>query len=261
MPGSIPGSEPATSGRADDLGSLTSDEVAAASPRTLLIPLGATEQHGPHLPLATDTTVAALWAGRVADIMNRSGHHTVVAPPLPYGSSGEHQMFPGTLSIGHDALRTVVIELARSAGSSFDRVAFLSGHAGNREAVGGAVDQLRDEGHRASHFFPSWPAEQEPTVDAHAGRTETSLLLHLQPATVRTERLAPGDTRPLSTVMATLMTEGVAAVSPNGVLGDPTEATAAEGARLLDSLAERTAGRLLAEWSGERSQYDSEGGQ
>ena len=200
----------------------------------LVVPLGATEQHGPHLPLDTDTTLAMAWAERVAAAIEGA----VVAPALPYGSSGEHQSFPGTLSIGGPALEAVVVELTRSAASSFDRVVFLSGHAGNSEPLERAVAQLRSEGHDVLHLVPTWPGST--VVDAHAGRTETSLLLHVRPADVRTGRAEPGDTRPLAQILPDLRTGGVAAVSPNGVLGDPAGADADEGRALLDDLVERT---------------------
>lgn len=246
------------SGKPTALGSLTSEEVAADEPSTLLIPLGATEQHGPHLPLDTDTVVATRWAERVAELLRGSGHRAVVAPPLPYGSSGEHQMFPGTLSIGHDALRMVLIELTRSAAEAFEFIVFLSGHAGNLEPVTAAVEQLRVEGHRTMHFFPAW-VPGGPTIDAHAGQTETSLMLHLQPTSVRSTRVATGDTRPLSEVIAVLTSDGVAAVSPSGVLGDPTLADAQQGAALLDTLVERTASEISSKMAEPGPQYDTDG--
>jgi len=97
------------------LADATSPEVearVAAEPTTLLVPLGATEQHGPHLPIGTDAAIAlALAEGAASEVPG-----TVVAPVLPYGSSGEHQDFPGTLSIGAEATELVLVELGRSAG-------------------------------------------------------------------------------------------------------------------------------------------------
>lgn len=218
----------------DRLASHTSDEVADRRPSTLLVPLGATEQHGPHLPLGTDTILAVAWAEGVAAGLGGA----VVAPALPYGSSGEHQAFPGTLSIGGPTLEAVVVELTRSAASIFDRVVFLSGHAGNHEPLLRAIERLRAEGHDVTQFVPGWPGD--PAVDAHAGHTETSLLLHLRPGDVRLDRLTPGDTRPLAQILPALRAGGVAEVSANGVLGDPTGADGARGRALLDDLVERT---------------------
>src|SRR3954469_9194874 len=99
----------------------------AASADLLVVGLGAHEQHGPHLPSDTDTVIAsALCAGLAAERKVR------VAPTLPYGSSGEHAGFDGTLSIGQAALEQVLVELARS----FDGpVLFVCAHGGNAEPV------------------------------------------------------------------------------------------------------------------------------
>jgi len=123
----------------DQLHTMTSTDVGERQPSMVLIPLGATEQHGPHLPLSTDTTIAVHWATRVAAELRAHHIAAVVAPALPYGSSGEHQMFPGTLSIGQDALVTVLIELIRSASADYDRIVLLSGHAGNLQPVARAT--------------------------------------------------------------------------------------------------------------------------
>lgn len=202
------------------------DLVGAA--RTLIVPLGSTEQHGPHLAVSTDSVIAQGWADALARAVEES---VLVAPVLPYGAAGEHQDFAGTLSIGTEALFVVVIELARSAAERFDHVVFLSGHAGNIDGLERAAGQLRAEGHRIDAVFPILP-----DGDAHAGRTETSLMLHLAPHLVRLDRAEPGAVAPIDELLPRLRAGGTAAVSPNGVLGDPTGATASEGARLLDQL-------------------------
>jgi len=218
------------------LGSQSWRSLATLDASLLVVPLGATEQHGPHLPLDADTRIASAWADRVAARLPGA----VVAPPLPYGSSGEHQGFSGTLSIGQQALRGVLIELVRSARHSFELVVLLSGHAGNAEPVTTAVTQLRHEGHRLIALFPTWDERAVGSdVDAHAGRVETSLLLHLAPETVELDMAAVGNTEPLDALLDDLRSGGVASVSPNGVLGDPAGASPAEGQRLLDDLVDR----------------------
>ena len=88
----------------------------------LLVPLGSTEQHGPHLPLDTDTRIAvARCAGRVGRRRCRPRLAVLVAPAVAYGASGEHEGFAGTLSIGQEALESVVVELGRSAGERLPR--------------------------------------------------------------------------------------------------------------------------------------------
>ncbi len=201
------------------LGDLTWPEVAGRAATTVLaVPVGSTEQHGPHLPLSTDTTVAQVLAGRLA----AERPDVIVAPALPYGASGEHAGFPGTLSIGTDALEAVLIELARSA-DCFAGVVFVSAHGGNAEALGKAVNRLNSEGRPVRAWGP------RQATDAHAGHTETSVLLAVAPGSVRTARAEAGNRAPLATLMPTLRRDGVAAVSPNGVLGDPAGATAAAG--------------------------------
>ncbi|HVM67139.1 MAG TPA: mycofactocin biosynthesis peptidyl-dipeptidase MftE [Acidimicrobiales bacterium] len=205
----------------------------------LAVPLGATEQHGPHLPTGTDTAIAVALAERLA----AARPDVIVAPALPYGSSGEHAMFPGTLSIGQQGLETVVTELVRSA-DAFAGTVLVCAHGGNAAPLARAVATLVREGRRALAWSP-----QVPDGDAHAGRTETSLMLALSAERVRRERAAAGDVRPLAEVATTLRTAGVAAVSANGVLGDPTGATAAEGEALLDALAAALVA-AVDEWAG-----------
>jgi creatinine amidohydrolase len=209
------------------LGDLTWPDLAGDTRKLLAVPLGSTEQHGPHLPFSTDTEIASV----LCELLAAERHDVVVAPPLPYGSSGEHAGFPGTLSIGQEALELVVIELARSAAASFDGVIFVSGHGGNAEALLRAVTRARDEGHSVMMFLPRWEG------DPHAGRAETSMLLALRPRAVRPFNAVPGNTRPLSELMPRLRAAGVHAVSTNGVLGDPVGASATEGDTLLAAIA------------------------
>lgn len=207
------------------LGALTWPQISDLP--TLVIPLGSTEQHGPHLPFDTDTQIAEAVAIKAA----AGVEGVVVAPALAYGASGEHAGFAGTLSLGTEVLGAVMIELARSARPSFGRVVFVNGHGGNHEAVTAAVEQLRAEGHNIAAWSPRIAGG-----DAHAGRTETSLLLAINASAVALDRCEPGNTSSLRELMPELVAGGVAAVAPNGVLGDPTGATAEEGQRILAGL-------------------------
>lgn len=206
----------------------------------VLVPLGSAEQHGPHLPLSTDTLIARAVAREAAGLL-RGSRPVLVAPAVPYGASGEHADFPGTVSIGHEALGHLLVEAVRSLALWAARVAFVNGHGGNTTTLRTFVAPLRDEGHDVG-----WTGCEVVGGDAHAGRTETSLLLHLAPRHVLARRAAPGERRPLSALMPRLRTQGVRAVSPNGVLGDPTGASAAQGRSLLRELAADTAARLAA---------------
>jgi mycofactocin system creatininase family protein len=185
----------------------------------LLVPVGATEQHGPHLPLGTDTAIAATVAAR-------SG--LPVAPALPYGASGEHETFPGTVSIGTEILAAVIVELGRSACHFARRLVLVNGHGGNVGALRAAVALLRSEG-RDVAWFPCGL----PGADAHAGHHETGVMLALAPDTVRPDLAAPGNTAALRELMPAISAGSVRDVSPSGVLGDPTGATAGEGAETV----------------------------
>ncbi|MEU6560443.1 mycofactocin biosynthesis peptidyl-dipeptidase MftE [Nocardia nova] len=204
------------------LADLTSADLT--TPALLAIPLGATEQHGPHLPLGTDTAVAVELCHRLA----AARPDIVVAPAIPYGSSGEHAGFPGTLSIGHAALELVILELVRSA-DEFAGVILVNGHGGNLEPLRAACRRLTTEGRAPLLWSPTGPAD-----DTHAGHTETSVMLTLHPDLVATDRAQPGNTQHLRDLMPQLRTGGVKAVSDNGILGDPTTATAENGTSILD---------------------------
>lgn len=206
------------------LADLTWPEVPASA--ILAVPVGATEQHGPHLPLSTDTDIAVALCDRLA------AHRpdVLVAPPVAYGSSGEHAGFAGTLSIGQEATELLLVELGRSATETFPRILFVSAHGGNAGPVARAVARLRAESRDVEVFQPRWAG------DPHAGRPETALQLALRPDAVRMDRAAPGDPRPLGELLPLLLDGGVRAVTGTGVLGDPTGATAPEGLALLETL-------------------------
>jgi creatinine amidohydrolase len=191
----------------------------------LLLPMGSTEQHGPHLPVTTDTDIAVAIVSDPAIGLRLP--LAVVAPPLPYGSSGEHDGFPGTLSIGQAATELVLIELVRSATAAFGTVVVVSTHGGNAPALEPAVSRLRAEGRDVRAWSPRWQG------DAHAGHTETSLMLAIDPGRVDLSGAEAGDIRPIGELLPELRAAGVRSVSPNGVLGDPAEASAGEGHRLL----------------------------
>ncbi len=207
------------------LADATSPEVVGT--HLVLVPVGSIEQHGPHLPLDTDTAIAVAVATAAADQLPG----TWVAPPIAYAASGEHQSFAGTSSIGTDTLRLVLVELVRSLRTWTERVVFVNAHGGNLQALQPAVGQLRAEGHDVA-----WVACATESVDLHAGRTETSLMLHVRPASVRLDRAVAGDTRALAEILPDLIGGGVGAVSANGVLGDPAGASAAEGAAVLAAM-------------------------
>jgi len=220
---------------------MTSSQLPSISP-SVLIPLGSTEQHGPHLPLDTDTRIAGAVARAAAALVD-DGREWLVAPAIAYGASGEHQSFSGTISIGTEALTTVLVEYGRSAACWAQRLVFVNGHGGNVAALNRAVSTLRAEGRDVV-----WCPCSVAGGDAHAGHTETSLLLHISPGDVRTDRWLAGNGAPLPDLLPAMRRGGVAAVSRTGVLGDPTTATAAEGRRIFGELVDGCA-RRITRWS------------
>jgi creatinine amidohydrolase len=151
----------------------------------------------------------------------------IVAPPIAVGASGEQVGVPGTLSIGTEVLTDVVVELVRSA-DRFAGVLVVNAHGGNSPGLAAAEEICTAEGRAALIHHVTFPAG-----DAHAGRTETSILLALCPDLVRMDRAVPGATTPIEQLMPRLRSEGLAAVTPNGVLGDPSGASGEEGRALL----------------------------
>mgnify|MGYP001822855563 CR=1 FL=1 len=191
----------------------------------LLIPVGSTEQHGPHLPLDTDTLIAV-------ELAQRAVHHTtglVLGPTLAVTASGEHAGFPGTLSIGTEVMEEVAVELGRSAGWAVGTV-FVNAHGGNHDALARGVSRLRADGRLVLSWSPSWPQRGDGgPADLHAGRIETSMMLAIDPGLVRLELAAAGS----DTDLDTLRRHGVRAVSASGVLGDPDGASGQEGERFI----------------------------
>ncbi|MFC4376173.1 mycofactocin biosynthesis peptidyl-dipeptidase MftE [Nocardia halotolerans] len=231
-----------TSRRLADL-SWTDARDLALSGALLAIPLGATEQHGPHLPLSTDTDVAVALCDELAETRS----DVVVAPAVSYGSSGSHVGFAGTLSISEAAIELLVTELGRSACRTFGHVLFVSAHGGNAAAIDRAVRRLCAESWDARVFTPRW------VDDSHAGHTETALMLAIRPLSVRMHRAVACSAEPVGASRGELRCAGgFPAVSETGILGDPVGATGLHGNLLLDCLfTELTMD--VAQWRGERA--------
>ncbi len=209
------------------LGDLTWPEIQNHGAATvLLVPVGSTEQHGPHLPLDTDTRIARALA--IAAAAQRD--NLVVAPAIAFGASGEHAGFAGTVSIGTDALTQVLVEVVRSAADAFSALVFVNGHGGNLEALRSVAATAEAERRAVRVFSPRFEGG-----DAHAGATETSIMLAIAPEAVRVDDMESGNTEPLEQLLPKLQADGVAAHAPNGVLGDPTGATAEDGWALVNT--------------------------
>jgi len=206
----------------------------------VVLPLGSCEQHGPHLPLDTDHTVAEAVADRVVALL-ANDTDLLVAPGQPYAASGEHEGFPGTASIGHTALYLLIVELGRSVLRWADRLLVVNGHGGNLPSLPAAIATLRREGRDAA-WWPCLPR----SADLHAGHAETSMMLRLRTAAVRADRAVAGPCEPIERLLDRLIAESVRGVSDSGVLGDPTGASAQHGEELLAGMAVQLAEDIRA---------------
>jgi mycofactocin precursor peptide peptidase len=223
-----------------ELAGATWTQVEATGGQSILaLPLGSLEQHGPHLPLDTDTRIARAVAAGLA----RRRRDVAVAPGLPFGASGEHAGFPGTLVVGHAVLADLLSELVRSARGDFVGVVVVSAHGGNREALELLHARSAAEGDDVLVWSPAVRGG-----DAHAGFSETSLLLAIDPGAVRLELAEAGCTEPLESLLPRLRAEGVRPVSSNGVLGDPAGASADEGRMLLRALVADLTAAVSTRW-------------
>lgn len=234
----------------------TTDFPSRTGERELaVLPLGAVEQHGPHLPLGTDSMILAGLLDALRDRELRGGR-ALLLPLLPVGLSPEHKGFPGTLTVEAEPLLALWCDVARSAiRAGLRRVLFLTSHGGNGALADVAAFRLRDEAGAVAaalttHRFGA-PAgmldEAERRYGIHGGHVETALMRAVAPALVAD---APGTFASRERDLATRWTAytgGVARLAwraedlnPEGPVGDAARATAADGEALLDYLAERT---------------------
>jgi creatinine amidohydrolase len=226
---------------------MTMDEIgeAAAADAVAVLPVGATEQHGAHLPTGTDTLLAAHVAEAAAE---RTGD--VVLPALAYGCSlGHTDRWPGTLSLHPATMTAAVVEIGRwTHASGFRKLVIVNGHATNGPPCQSAILQLRHElpdlRPRFVSIFDLTPAiaerYTEDAPDFHANEAETSMLLHLAESQVRPDRAVDEPDRTIDRVLSYPMP----AVTASGVVGTPSAASAERGAELVDRLTDELADLL-----------------
>jgi creatinine amidohydrolase len=226
---------------------ITSDEVgeAAAAGAIAVLPVGATEQHGPHLAAGTDTLLADHVASAAAESTG-----DIVLPALPYGCSlGHTDRWPGTLSLNPATMTAVVVEVGRwSHASGFRKLVIVNGHATNGPPCQSAILQLRHElpdlRPRFTSIFDLTPEiaarYTEDAPDFHANEAETSMLLHLAESHVRADRAVDEPDRTVGRVLSYPMP----AVTRSGVVGTPTAASVERGAELVEQLVEALADLL-----------------
>jgi len=243
---------------------LTSEQVAQLPDKdrvVVVLPLASIEQHGPHLPLYTDSIIAQEVLQRAFALLPDEVHVWHL-PLLAYGKSNEHAGFAGTVTLTSETLIRVLKDIGTSvAHSGFRRFAIVNAHGGNTEIVDFVIRDIREQTGLlvfALHLYlrvavPSQGlSEAEKTYGIHAGDAETSILLHCCPDLVRRERAPASLPRNLQKsghppFMGPLTFAWLTQdISKSGALGDATTADAAKGERFLDDAAVQTA-QLLRE--------------
>lgn len=210
------------------------------TPPIVLLALGSWEQHGAHLPFDTDTVIIEAVVDAAIRSVDPENTQFSVVPTIGVTASDEHNGFAGTLSIGTNALSDAVVSIARSA--SWARgICIVNGHGGNSDALKLVHSALDYENIRHS----IWSLPYYEGADMHAGHTETSLMLHLAPDTVRMDLAEVGAVGDSEILIERMRAGGIKEVSSNGVVGDPTNATAAHGAIMLSFYADHLTKLLL----------------
>ena len=231
------------------LDELTWPEVQAhmrAGCDTVVMALGATEQHGHHLPLGTDAMLGDHLARLVAERLG-----AFVAPTVRLGCSEHHLAFPGTLSLRDTTLHAIVADVVRSlARAGFARVVLLPTHGGNLVPLAAAVADLEEHAIAVVGLTDievllalALLGQEELGVPVnegglHAGEWETSMLLAARPELVHLDRAQAGFTGEPEAALAGLFDQGVQAIAPNGVIGDPSRASAEHGHRYWERAVE-----------------------
>ena len=232
---------------------LTSREIGnriSSGYTTVIVPLGAIEQHGPALPLLVDCEHGLQTAVRAAYLLGK----TLVGPVVTLGCSSEHSHFPGTVSLSDATLSSIIHDVAEShVRTGFRLIYFWIAHGGSNAVLqdslptlrtkwpGHLVIGIRDLDHYTSQTWGKIPLEKGVSLQeagSHAGEFETSMMLAAKPNLVRMSEAEVGNTEPFHTIAERMMTEGIHTVSLNGVLGDQRTANAERGEFYLNKLAE-----------------------
>lgn len=251
-------------------------ELADKENTVIVLPTGATEQHGPHLPCAVDTVISSGVVGRALTQLPDDVPAFAMAP-ITYGKSEEHLHFPGTITLSGETLLATMNELGESVyRAGFRKLLIVNGHGGQPQVMEMAARELRlrhgdfivvpSFTWRVPHVAAQYLSEKERRLAMHAGHAETALMLALAPETVRMTHAVAN--YPPEFPSKLLSPDGRPACAwtsldfgPSGIIGDPLPATAEQGHAILESLANswaaaitelhqlRWAARAEATWS------------
>lgn len=247
---------------------MTMDQLAAAAGRgaVAVLTVGATEQHGAHLPVGTDSMCAQHVAGLAASIAREAGTEVVLAPPVWWGYSRDHAGFPGTLTLSHSTLSMLLTELAANiVAAGFSRLLLVNGHGGNDRLLYYVLRDVQDSAKvpcalaavtywKLASDLIAADRDSTPGGMAHACELETSLMLHAHPELVVMDRAADERARQYSEFRQQELLRSGPVMAPDffrdlthsGVVGDPTLATQDKGDRWAAAIAARIA-ELIAD--------------
>lgn len=223
----------------------SSEDERRRDTTTAIMPVGSFEQHGPYLPLATDTIIGCVIARSLAD-----SYPVLYLPPISIACSHEHAAWPGTVSISAATLYAVVSDIYKSLRrSGLKNLVLIDAHGGNY-VLKNIVQETTETGPSMA-LFPTradWKAARAAAAlgtndheDMHGGELETSILLHTYPELVR-DGYEKGDH--IANERAELLTVGMKRYTTSGIIGRPSLASAAKGKELLTSLVNSFAGCL-----------------
>jgi creatinine amidohydrolase len=213
---------------------------------TVVMAFGATEQHGPHMAISTDRVIGQELTRRVAD-----GLDAFAAPAVPFGCSSHHLAFPGTISLSDPTFHAIVADVVSSlVKGGFKRIVLLPSHGGNFAPLASALEQIQTpDGVRIDAITDisvlAGVAQHGAVLGVpagegglHAGEWETSMMLAIHPELVDLQRSEPGYTGDPAAAVGALFDQGVDALSANGVIGDPSRASAEHGEAYWQRLTE-----------------------
>jgi creatinine amidohydrolase len=231
------------------------EEAIASGVDTVIITIGSTEQHGLHLPLGTDAIMGEALGHRVAHALG----DTLLAPGMRIGCSEHHMDFAGSLTLSRETFIGVVGDICRSlARHGFRHIVLLPTHGGNFAPLAKAVEAIRPELSGVNliaftdlmafmdEIFQTGKARKvtPEQAGAHAGEFETSIMLYLRPNLVAMDQAQPGYVGDQLSIAPLVFEKGFRAVTANGVLGDPREASAASGEAYMAALTDLLVGYI-----------------